>query len=80
MANYENDEVTQILKDLYSITDEKTLKEKYIKLQNIYEEDRPYIGLYYNRMTLIFGKNITTSSKSNWFNIFFDIENWHKKN
>jgi len=50
----------EILRELYSITDEKTLKEKYKKMQEIYEEDRPYIGLYYNRITLITRKEFNT--------------------
>lgn len=80
LANYENNEASEILKDLYNITDEKTLKDKYYRLQNIYEEDTPYIGLYYNRQTLVLGKSLTTSNASNWYNAFCDIENWHKKN
>ena len=79
LANYENSEVSDILKEIYSISDEKVFKEKYEKLQNIYEEDRPYIGLYFNRQVIIHGKNLTTSVNSNWFNIFYNIENWNRK-
>ena len=80
IANYSNSEAEDILREIYNITDEKTLKEKYKKLQNIYEDERPYIGLYCDRITLILGKNLITTGTSNWFNIFSDIENWHKKN
>lgn len=80
LANYENSEISEILKELYNITDEKTLKEKYYRLQNIYEEDVPYVGLYYNRQTLVLGKSLTTLAASNWYNPFCDIGNWHKKN
>ena len=79
-ANYNNNEVSEIQKELYSISDEKTIKEKYEKLQSIYESDRPYIGLYFNRNMLIFNKNVSTTTNNNWFNIFSNIENWHRKN
>lgn len=62
------------------MSDERTFREKYEKLQNKYEQDRPYIGLYYNRQVLIHGKNLSTTVNSTWFNMFYDIENWNRKN
>ncbi len=59
MANYTNNEASEILRELYSITDEKILKEKYERLQNLYEDERPYIGLYFNRRSSVYGKDIS---------------------
>jgi len=56
------------------------LEEKYKRLQTIYEEDRAFIGLYFSSTTLVQGKGLSVSAISNWFNIFYDIENWHRKN
>lgn len=53
LANYENSEALEILREIYSIADEKTFKEKYDILQKLYKEDRPYIGLYFNRQVLV---------------------------
>lgn len=80
LANYADSEVNEILREIYSISDEKTFKEKYEKLQNKYQDDRPYIGLYFNRQVLIHGKNVSTTVENSWFNIFYDIENWKGKN
>ncbi len=80
LANYSDGEVSKILQELYNVSDEKTFKEKYEKLQNKYEQDRPYIGLYFNRQVLIHGKNLSTTVSNNWYNIFYDIENWKRKN
>ena len=80
LANYSNNEALEILKDIYNISDEKVLKEKYERLQKMYETDRPYIGLYFGRNVLIYGKKLNTAGKSTWHNIFYDIENWNKKN
>ena len=57
-ANYNNEEAKKILNELYSIKDEKILKEKYTLLQNMYQTDRAYIGLYFNKSTLIYGKDM----------------------
>lgn len=80
LANYTNNEAQEILKDLFNISDEKVLKEKYKRLQKIYNDDRPYIGLYFSRMTTAYGKGVTATMNNNWFDIFYDIENWHRKN
>ncbi len=80
LANYTNEEAQGILRETYNITDEKTLIEKYKTLQNIYEEERPYIGLYFNIRRAIYVKQLNADISGNWFNIFSNIQNWSKKN
>lgn len=80
LANLENNEAKEIQKELISISDEKTLKEKYERLQKIYEEERGYIGLYFSRTTTIYGTRLGATVGSNWFNLYYNIENWHRKN
>ncbi len=80
LANYTNEEAQGILREIYSITDERTLREKYKTLQNIYEEERPYIGLYFNTKRAIYVKDLTADISESWYNIFSNIQNWNKKN
>ena len=80
LANYSNSEANEIIKELYNISDESILKEKYKKLQEIYLEERPYIGLHFNRLTTVYGKGVNASMSNNWFDVFYNIENWHSKN
>ena len=80
LANIENTEAKEIQKELLSITDEKTRKEKYERLQKIYEEERPYIGLYFSKTTTIYATRLSATIGSNWYNPFYNIENWHRKN
>lgn len=79
LANYKNNEATEILKDIYNISDEKIYKEKYERLQEIYEDERPYIGLYFSRMAIIANKNLKIGTNQNWFNVYHNINNWYKK-
>ncbi len=80
IANYKNNEAFEILKDIYNISDEKTFKEKYEKLQNMYEEERPYIGLCFSKNTIIYTKSLSIPTNCSWFNMFYSIENWSKRN
>ncbi len=79
LAKYDNTDAQNILREVYNITDEKVLREKYKTLQNIYEDERPYIGLYFNSKRAIYVKTLTADISDNWFNMFYNVENWNKK-
>lgn len=79
LANYTNNEVKTILNDIKNISDTNALKEKYNRLQSIYQEDRAYIGLYFNKMTLIYGKNVSGTINPTWYNLFYNIDTWYRK-
>lgn len=79
LANYTNEEAKNILNDVKNISDENTLKEKYNRLQRIYLEDRAYIGLYFNRISTIYTKNLSGTISPTWYNIFYNIESWNRK-
>lgn len=79
LANYGNTEAREIIRDIYNISDEKLLKEKYMKLQDIYQDDRPYIGLYFSKMTTVSVKGVSKPVDTNWYDIFLGIENWKTK-
>lgn len=80
LANYSNNEAQNILREIYSISDTNILKEKYIRLQNIYQEDRAYIGLYFDKTTIIYNKSLLGTIEPNWYNYFYNIETWYRKN
>lgn len=79
LANYGNSEAKEIIRDIYNISDEKLLKEKYLRLQDIYQDDRPYIGLYFSKMMTVSAKGVSKPVDSNWYDIFLGIENWNRK-
>lgn len=80
LANYNNNEAIKILNEIYSITDTNLLKEKYKGLQSIYQAERPYIGLYFNKSTIIYSKNLVGMVKPTWYNYLYNLETWYRKN
>ncbi len=48
LANYGNDQITEIMKIVSNTSDDAILHENYDKLYTIYLEEVPYIGLYRN--------------------------------
>ncbi|MCI8470151.1 MAG: peptide ABC transporter substrate-binding protein [Clostridia bacterium] len=78
IANYTNEEVTNIMNEVKNTTDEKNLKEKYAKLSEIYKTDIPYISLYNNKYTVAYNSGLVGEITPNWFYQFYGIEGWYK--
>jgi len=78
MANYTNEEVTNIMNEVKNTTDENILKEKYKKLSEIYKTDIPYISLYNNRYIVAYNSGLVGEITPNWFYQFYGIEGWYK--
>ena len=78
MANYVNEETTNILNEVKNTTDEETLKQRYKRLAEIYKDDVPYISLYNNKFTVAYSTSLIGDVTPNWYNIFYNITNWYK--
>lgn len=78
IANYSNEEVTNIMNEVKNTTDENILKERYTRLAEIYKTDIPYISLYNNKYTVAYSSEIVGEITPNWFYQFYGIEGWYK--
>ena len=78
LANYNNEELTSIMNEVKNITKEDLLKEKYTRIRQIYNDEVPYIGLYNSYYAVASSWNLRGNITANWYNIFMDINNWHK--
>ena len=72
-ANYANREIQSLLENI------EDLQESYNKIQEILEDDCPYIPLYFNKNILAYNQKITGNITPTWNNIFLNIETWTKK-
>ena len=78
LANYSNEEVTDIMNEVKNTTDENILVEKYARLAEIYKSDTPYISLYNNKYTVAYNSGLVGEITPNWFYQFYRIEGWYK--
>lgn len=79
IANYENEEITNILNEAQNITDENELKQKYSRIMEIYNDEVPYISLYYNTNTLIYTNNLKGNISPNSYNLFYGIDSCYRE-
>ena len=79
LANYENEQVNTIMNEINTITDEIVLKEKYAEIFKIYDNDVPYIGLYYNHDTIAYSTDLMGDVKPNCYSIFYNFSNWYRQ-
>ena len=79
LANYENEEITYILKELNSITDENLKKEKYEKIIEIYQKEVPYIGLYRNQDIVVYSNEFRGDVTPNTYSLYYNFSNWYRE-
>ena len=79
ISNYNNEEITSILNEVENITDENEIKHKYTRIMEIYNEDVPYISLYYDTNTCIYSNNLKGNINPNSYNLFYGIEEWYRE-
>ena len=78
IANYTNEEVTNLLNETKNTTDENVLLQDYQRLAEIYKTDMPYISLYNNKYTIAYSSSLVGDITPTWFNQFYGIEGWYK--
>lgn len=78
LANYTNEEVTNIINEVKNLNDENKLKQDYKRLGEIYKTEMPYLSLYNNKYTVAYNSSLAGTVEPNWFNQFYNIKDWHK--
>lgn len=78
LANYSNEEVTNLMNEVKNISDEDKLKQDYKRLSEIYKNDMPYLSLYNNKYTVVYSTGLAGTIEPNWFYQFYNIKDWHK--
>ncbi len=78
LANYYNEETTNIINELKNVTTEEKIKENIKRLAEIYTTEFPYLSLYFNKNTVIYNSSITGDVEPNCYSIFYGIENWYR--
>lgn len=79
IANYNNEEIKNILNVVKNIGSQDEIKSKYQKLYDIYLEEAPYIGLYRETDCVIYNQGLVSNLNPNSFNIFNNIEKWYRQ-
>ena len=77
LANYNNQEVNEIMSYVANNTDETELKTKYQRLYEINKEDVPYIGIARNKILALKNTNLVGEIKANWYSMFYNIGEWY---
>ena len=77
-CNFNNEELNNLMSEIKNISKEDLLKEKYTRIKEIFNEQKPYIGLYNSYYSVASSWTLRGNVTANWYNIFIDIDNWYK--
>lgn len=62
----------------FNIEKQVTIKETYNKIYEQYKNNPNFMGLYFDSIIVLYSKNIKGNFGGNWYNIFYNIDTWHK--
>ena len=79
LANYNNEEISQIMSVISNTSDENILFDNYNRIYDIYLEEAPYIGLYRNTDIVVYNQSLVGNIKANSFNLYYNIEKWYRQ-
>lgn len=79
LANFENEEMNNLLNEVKNISDESLLKEKYKNIINIAKDEVPYIGLYRNKNTVVSGQGLMGEITPNNYTSYYNLYNWYRQ-
>lgn len=77
-CSFNNEELNNLMSEIKNISKEDLLKEKYTRIREIFNEQKPYIGLYSSYYAVASSWTLRGNVTANWYNIFIDIDNWYK--
>jgi len=78
LQNYTNEEMNQLLAEVKNITDTNLLKEKYKRIIEIYQQEKPFIGLYRNKQTIVKSQNLAGEIVGNNYFSYYRLEHWYR--
>ncbi len=79
LANFQNEAMNALLEEVKNIQDEKLLTEKYQRIIEIYEEQMPYIFLYYSKSVFVYNPNLVGEYNPNSYNVYEGIGTWYRQ-
>ena len=79
LSNYDNEEIKIILDDVKYIVDDNQLKQKCSRIVEIYNEDVPYISLFFNTNSMIYSNSLKGIITPNSYNLFYGIDTWYRE-
>jgi len=79
LANYQNQELFSLLKEVDSMSSEDLKKEAYKKIVEIYQKQVPYLGLYRNQVTVAYGHSVRGEFTPNNYSVLYQFSQWYRQ-
>lgn len=80
MSNYNNDEINQLLSEASVLEDKNQIKEKIRRIEEIYNEEKPFMSIARKKNLLVYNTNLTGNLKPTAYNVYNHIDKWYRKN
>lgn len=79
ISNYKNNQIIMKMKQIQQESNENNKRKTLNEIISKYNEDVPYISLYYDTYTIVYSNNLVGAIEPNAYNMFYNIENWYRE-
>lgn len=79
ISNYKNNQIIMKMKQIMQESNENNKRKTLNEIISKYNEDVPYISLYYDTYTIVYSNNLVGAIEPNSYNMFYNIENWYRE-
>lgn len=79
VANFNNENVNHLLNEFKYLSEEKDIQNNCSEIAKIYNEQCPYISLFYNINTMVYSKELKGKVSPNSYNLFYHIHAWYRE-
>ena len=79
ISNYNNEEINELIDYANTTQNENELRNVISKINDIYNNDVPYISLCFSTNTLIYGRSLRGDINPNSYNLFYGINGWYRE-
>lgn len=78
-ANYQSNNINELLNEFKYLSNYEDIKNNCTKIIKVYNEECPYVGLFYDTNTMIYSKDLKGRVSPTSYNLFYNINEWYRE-
>lgn len=79
ISNYNNEEMNRLLNEYRYLSEEQDIQNNCSEIVKLYNNDCPYISLFYNINTMVYTNGLKGKVSPNSYNLFYNINEWYRE-
>ena len=79
ISNYKSERMNKLLVEFKYLSSNEEIQKNCSEIIKVYNEDCPYVGLFYDINTLVYSKELKGRVAPTSYNLFYNINEWYRE-